>query len=154
MNFSYLNEYLVARFMFWYAATRVPGGFTSLFQRSGYYHNHETRSADHFHIPVRVVTSDLGKPGIRPHGAIIWNTVLSNNINIDVSERLYVNSFKKSLIIENVFTWIDGRIIIMYTWSQCNCVIIISNKYVDHISMSISLVKTYLYYGMDLIVSS
>ena len=67
MKFSDLNKYLIARFMFRYAKASVPDSFGSLFQRNNEYHNHETRSAAHFHIPV--VTSDLGKTGIRFRGA-------------------------------------------------------------------------------------
>ena len=99
MKFSYLNTYLIARSMFRYAKASVPDSFGSLFQKTSECHNHETRSADHFHIPA--VTSDLGKTGIRFRGAIIWNAVLSNNVNTDVSEAVYVK-FLKRLINENV----------------------------------------------------
>ena len=72
-----LNGYLIARFMFRYTIASVPDSFTSLFHRNNEYHNHETRTADHFHIPA--VTSDLEKTGIRYRGA-------SNDISADVSE--------------------------------------------------------------------
>ena len=118
MKFSDLNTYLIARFMFRYAKASVPDSFGSLFQRNNEYHNHETRSADHFHIPV--VTSDLGKTGIRFRGAIIWNAVLCNNVNTDVSEAVYAK-FLQRLINENVLPWIDGRMIIMYLESTQPC---------------------------------
>ena len=119
IKFSDLNAYLIARFMFRYSKASVPDSFGSLFQRNREYHNHETRSADHFHIPA--VTSDLGKTGIRFRGAIIWNAVLCNNVNTDVSEAVYVK-FLKRLINENVLPWIDGKMIIMYleTTQPCN----------------------------------
>ena len=84
MKFSDLNTYLSARFMFRYVKASVPDSFGFLFQRNSEYHNHETRSADHFHIPV--VTFDLDKICIRFRGAMIWNAVLCNNVNTDVSE--------------------------------------------------------------------
>ena len=108
--FSYLNTYLIARLMFWYSKASVPESCASLFQRNNEYHNHETRSAYHLHIPA--VTSDLGKTCIRCRGAITWNAVLSNNFNTDVSEAVHVK-FLKILINENVLPWIDGKIIIM-----------------------------------------
>ena len=74
--------------------------------------------ADHFHIPA--VTSDLGKTGIRFRGVIIWNAGLSNNVNADVAEAVYVK-FLKRLINENVLPWIDGRMIIMYLESTQSC---------------------------------
>ena len=110
VKISYLNTYLIARFMFRYAKASVPDSFASLFQGNSEYHNHETRSADHFHIPA--VTSDLGKTGIRFRGAIIWNAVLSKNVNTDVSEAVYVK-FLKRLINEIVSLRKDGRMIIM-----------------------------------------
>ena len=82
MKFSNLNNYLIARFMFWYAAARILDGFTSLFRRNSQHHDHETRSAYCFHI--QAVPSDLGKTGNKFHGVIIWNSVLSSNINLDV----------------------------------------------------------------------
>ena len=57
-------------------------------------------AADHFHIPA--VASDLSKTGIKFRGAIIWDAVLSNDINIDVFEAVY-GKFLKRLIKENVF---------------------------------------------------
>ena len=92
--------------------------FASLFQRNSEYHNHETISADHFHIPA--VKSDLGKTGIRFRRAIIRNAVLSNNVNTDVSDAVYVK-FLKRLINENVLPWINGKIIILYLESTQPC---------------------------------
>ena len=43
---------------------------------------------------------------------------------------------------------------LVYAWSELNYVIIISNKYFDHIMMSISLDKMYSYYGVDSVVIS
>ena len=98
-----LNKYLVARFMFQHAID----GFTSLFQKkNNEYHNHETVTTDYFYIPA--VTMNLGKTGIRFRGAIIWNAVYRNDINIDVAEAVYVKLLKR-LINENLLLWTDGR---------------------------------------------
>ena len=150
MEFSDLNTYLIAHFMFRYTKSSVPDSFASLFQRNSEYHYHETRSAGHFHIPA--AKSDLGKTGIRICGAIIWNAMLSNNVNTDVSEAVCVK-FLKRLINENVLPWVDGRMIIMYLESTqpCNHQL---NIYVDHIMMSISLVNMYSWYGVDSVVIS
>ena len=72
--------------------------FTFLFHGNDDSHNHETRTADHFRIPV--VTSDWGERGIRYKGAIIWNSVLSNDTSGDVSEAVYVRLLRR-LINEN-----------------------------------------------------
>ena len=107
IKFMDLNRYLIARFMFRHAATRVPDSFTSLFHRNNEYHNHETRTADHFHIPA--VASNLGKTGIRYRGAIIWNAMLSNDISADVSEAVFVKLLRR-LINENALPWIGCRV--------------------------------------------
>ena len=52
------------------------------------------------------VISDLDKSGIRFRGAIEWNAAFTTNINIDVSERVYVK-FLKRLINENANKCID-----------------------------------------------
>ena len=43
---------------------------------------------------------------------------------------------------------------LLCTWSQPNHVIIIANKYADHVMMSVSLVKMYSYYGVYSVVIS
>ena len=48
--------------------------------------------AGHFHIPP--IKLDLSKTGIKYKGAIIWNYILQEDVNVDVSEAV----LKKSLI--------------------------------------------------------
>ena len=110
MKFSDLNKYPIVRFMFRFATASFPDSFASLSQRNSEYHNHETRSADQFHISA--AASDLGKVGIRFRGANIWNAGLSNNVNIDVSEAVYAK-FLNWPVDKNVLPWIDRRMIIL-----------------------------------------
>ena len=116
IKFMDLNGYLIARFIFRYAISRVPDSFTSLFHRNNEYHNHDTRTADHFRIPTE--TSDLGKTGIRYRSAIIWNAVLSNDISADVSEAVYIELLRR-LINEYALQWIGCRV----TTQSCICII-------------------------------
>ena len=43
--------------------------------------------AGHFHIPP--VELDLSKSGIKYKGAIIWNNILQEDVNLDVSEAVF-----------------------------------------------------------------
>ena len=80
MKFLDLNKYLSARFLFRYVTARVPDGLHSYFRETINIIIHETRTAGHYHIPA--VVSDLGKTDIRFRGAVMWNDVLSNDINM------------------------------------------------------------------------
>ena len=56
-------------------------------------HEYNTRIADHFHIPT--VKTDLGKTGIKYCGAVIWNIIVKDGINTDVSETVFKKFLKK-----------------------------------------------------------
>ena len=56
-------------------------------------HDHVNRSAQHFHIPC--VKSDLGKTGIRYRGAVVWNLILQDGTNTDVSEAVFKECLKR-----------------------------------------------------------
>ena len=71
MKFENINKYLIGNFMYRYICGQVPDTFSSFFIRNNDIHSHNTRTADHFHIPI--VKSDLGKTGIKYRGAVIWN---------------------------------------------------------------------------------
>ena len=43
--------------------------------------------------------SDLSKTGIRYRGAIIWNAILSNDTNTDVSEAVFKKFLKRLIMI-------------------------------------------------------
>ena len=70
-----------------------PKSFSSLFIRNNDIHSHNTRTADHFHIPI--VTTDLSKTGIKYRGAVIWNTLIKDGINVDVSEAVFKKFLRK-----------------------------------------------------------
>ena len=62
--------------------------------------------------------------------------------------------FLKRLINKYALLWIDARMIIMYLESTQPYNHHFDQKYVDHIMMSISLVKMYSYYEVDSVVIS
>ena len=92
IKFVNINKYLIGRFMFRVYHGQVPEFFAPPFVKNCDIHHHETRLAGHFHIPP--VKLDLSKTGIKYKGAIIWNNILQEDVNLDVSEAV----FKKILI--------------------------------------------------------
>ena len=91
MKFADINPFLIGRFMHRCCNGKVPEIFVSYFQQNCDVHHYDTRTAQHYHIPQ--VKSDLAKTGIRYRGAVVWNAILSDNTNTNVSEA----TFKKVL---------------------------------------------------------
>ena len=87
-----INKYLTGRFMFRYCNGSLPELLNSFFVYNSDYHNYNTRTAQHFHIPP--VKTDLAKTGIKYRGAIIWNCILSHGIYSDTSESVFVKFLK------------------------------------------------------------
>ena len=92
-----LNSYLIGRFMYRCHIEVVPEQFALYFTKNSDLHDHVTRTAHHFHAPQ--VKSDLSKTGIRYRGAIIWNAILSNDTNTDVSEAVFKKFLKRLIMI-------------------------------------------------------
>ena len=80
-------------FMYRYICCLVPDTFSSFFMRNNDIHYHNTRTADHFHIPI--VKTDRGKTGIKYRGAVIWNILIKDGINVDVSEAVSKKFLRK-----------------------------------------------------------
>ena len=79
----------------------MPAIFYDFFRYNCHIHDHDTRTANHLHAPSTI--SNLSKSDIRYEGGIIWNKILSGNINPDSSEQ----SFKviwKNCIIQRLIT--------------------------------------------------
>ena len=69
--------------------------FVSYFQQNCDVHHYDTRTAQHYHIPP--VKFDLAKTGIRYRGAVVWNAILSDNTNTNVSEAVFKKVLKRLL---------------------------------------------------------
>ena len=101
MKFGDINTYLIGNFMYRHSKEKVPELFYSFFIKNQDIHVHDTRSAQYFHIPC--VITDLGKTGIRYREAVIWNLILRDGTNTDVSEAVFKKCLKR-LITACVFT--------------------------------------------------
>ena len=95
MKFENINKYLIWNFMYRYICGQVQDTFSSFFIINNDIHSHNTRTADHFHIPV--VKTDLSKAGVKYRGAVIWNILIKGGINVDVSEAVFKKFLRKLL---------------------------------------------------------
>ena len=93
MKFEDINAYLIGNFMYRHSQCKVPELFHTFFVKNKDSHDHVTRSAQHFHIPC--VKSDLGKTGTRYRGAVVWNLILQDGTNTDVSEAVFKKCLKR-----------------------------------------------------------
>ena len=80
---------------------KVPVIFVSYFQQNCGVHHYDIRTAQHYHIAQ--VKSDLAKTGIRYRGAVVWNTILSDNTYTNVSEAVFKKVLKRLLSVGIVY---------------------------------------------------
>ena len=97
MKFTDINPFLIGRFVHCCCNGKVPEIFVSYFQQNCDVHHYDTRTAQHYHIPP--VKFDLAKTGIRYRGAVVWNAILSDNTNTNVSEAVFKKVLKRLLIV-------------------------------------------------------
>ena len=74
---------------------KVPEIFVSYFPPNCDVHHYDTRTAQHCHIPQ--VKSDLAKTGTMYRGAIVSNSILSDNTDTSVSEAVFEKVLKRVL---------------------------------------------------------
>ena len=102
-------------FMFKVFHEDVPNVFDNFFTYNYTIHEHNTRSAQHLHIPLRV--SNLTKTGIRYQGPIIWNNILKAEINPMCSEASFKIMMKKCLFNIIIKLWIMSyNIYVLYMY--------------------------------------
>ena len=104
MQLNYINTYLVGRFMYKVYHKTLPAIFDDFFRYNYHIHDHHTRTASHLHVPS--ASSNLSKAGIRYKGVIIWNKILTVNINPDSSEQSFKVMLKKCIIQQLIKNWI------------------------------------------------
>ena len=73
----------------------VPDIFYDLFMYNYHIHDYYTRVSSHFHVPL--ASTNLSTTGIRYQGVIVWNKILTADINPDYSELSFKVMLKKSI---------------------------------------------------------
>ena len=63
------------------------------FIRNNFIHAQDTMIADHLQIPI--AKTDLCKISIKYRGAVIWNILIKEGINGDVSEAIFKKFLRK-----------------------------------------------------------
>ena len=96
LNLSEINVYLTGMFMYKIHNQDVPHVFDDFFMYNYEVHDHDTRSANYFHVPV--IKSNLSAFGIKYHGVTIWNKILKAKLNPDCSELSFKIMLKKSIL--------------------------------------------------------
>ena len=82
--------------MYKFHKKNVPEIFTSFFQCNSSVHGYSTRQREYLHVPP--VKNNLSQFSIRYRGVVVWNAILKSKINPDVSEFVFVKSFKVHII--------------------------------------------------------
>ena len=104
MKLNYINTYLVWRFMYKVYHKILPAIVDDFFRYNYHIHDHDTRTASDLHVPS--ASSIFSKAGIRYKGVIIWNKILTVNINPDSSEQSFTVMLKKCIIQQLIKNWV------------------------------------------------
>ena len=96
LKFTDINTYLTGRFMYKFYKKNVPEIFTCFFQCNSSVHGYSTRQREYLHVPP--VKSNLSQFSIRYRGVVVWNANLKSKINPDVSDFVFVKSFKAHIL--------------------------------------------------------
>ena len=95
MNLDCINTYLKGRFMCKIYYRDVPDIFYDLFMYNYHIHDYYTRVSSHLHVPL--ASTNLSKIGIRYQEVIVWNKILTADINPDCSELSFKVMLKKCI---------------------------------------------------------
>ena len=69
--------------------------FVAMFTINNDVHGYNTRQSNHFHLPKP--KKELKKSSLDYRGAIIWNNILSHDININLKEQGFSKELQKSI---------------------------------------------------------
>ena len=104
MKLNYINTYLVERFMYKVYHKTLPAIFDDSFRYNHHKHDHDNKTAIHLHVPS--ASSYLSKAGIRYQVVMIWNKILTVNINPDSSEQSFKVMLNNCIIQQLIKNWI------------------------------------------------
>ena len=100
MKLKDINTYLIAKFMYRRHIQKVPEHIYHFFTRNDEIFPYNLRTAHHLQLPK--VNSELSKNSIRFRGAYIWNSILGEGLNVDVSEASFTKLLKTVFITDSV----------------------------------------------------
>ena len=91
-----INIYVIGKFMFEVYHHESLKVFVLMFKANSDVHNHSTRQAGHFHLPLP--KKMIGKSNVSYRGALIWNKIMTCEIRTNFSKTIFCNDLKKILI--------------------------------------------------------
>ena len=100
LKFDYIFILNIGIFMYKYNHKLLPSIFNSFFKRNSEFHEYETSKRNMLIIPF--CRTNRIKRTIRYQGVIIWNKILSLNINVTLSIDSYKFYMKKALLQGNL----------------------------------------------------
>ena len=92
LPFDMIHHHLIRCFMYRFCIGQVPFLFDSFFIKISELYKYDTRTSDHLHVPI--VKSDLVKTGIRYRRVIVWNQILKDGVDPDVSKAVFKKLLK------------------------------------------------------------
>ena len=100
LDLEKINKYLMGQLMFKYYKKKLPCIFDGFFMLNGDVHQYETRHRSHLHYPR--FKTELGKRSVRYWGVLMWNAIISTNINLEVTPGTFNKDLKKALLNEAI----------------------------------------------------
>ena len=91
LNLEKINTHLVSRLMF-KIHHKIVTMFDDFFVRNDDVHSYATRQSNHYHIPL--CRKNIGKASFRYTGAVTWNAILNQEIDLNVSDYLFARNVK------------------------------------------------------------
>ena len=90
-----INKLLIGRLMYRIYINDITL-FNSMIMKNTQVHNYDVRQKDHYHLPC--FKTRLGKISLWYNGVIVWNSILTCNIPVDVSQAVFSKTLKYSII--------------------------------------------------------
>ena len=84
--------------MFKFHRKKLPRIFDKFFTCNSDIHDHNTRHADDLHYAD--FNTELGKRSVGYWGVLVWNAILSLNLNLNVTITTFKDNLKKAILKE------------------------------------------------------
>ena len=91
-----INVYVIAKFMFNVYHGNSLDIFSTMFSVNSNIHSYATRQCNHFHLPLP--KRELRKTSVCYRGALIWNNIMTHDIQTDASEMVFCKSLRHFIL--------------------------------------------------------
>ena len=102
-----INQYMTAILMYQCLHCNTPNVFNNFFQKNNTLHGHDTRQADHLHVPYARL--DIRKFCFKIHGANTWNNIpiiIKQSPSLDVfKQRLRHHLIESKSVVHSPVNW-------------------------------------------------